>query len=409
MQQISLTLNGKPVDALVSPRTHLGDFLREDRLLTGTHLGCEHGVCGACTVEIDGQISRACITLAVMCDGASVQTIEGFDDDPLMAKLRTAFTAEHALQCGYCTPGMLIAARDLIRRRGQLDTHAIRVEMSGNLCRCTGYDGIVRAISRVMASDKPLATTLPRSDNDWLGPRPGADYSARTATLAVAISATEKQVAPSPLPFTARTPVDVTTGPVRVEAGRTHIAQDFDLPYAREAVWPHLADLSRAITLLPGAALDAPIRDDGTFDAHIALRLGPIKTQFAGAGRFTTDPAAFTLEVDGRGRDHGSRSSADGQLSCQLTEPMPNITRVALTIAYRLTGPLAQFGRPGLVHGLVASLGTTFAENLAARVAGEPETGADGDTTMSVRLLLWNAAVGPVRRWLRQVLGRSRP
>ena len=143
---IALTINGQTVTAEVSPRTHLADFVREHEGLTGTHLGCEHGICGACTVEIDGEIARSCITYAVVCDGTSVRTIEGFDDDALMARLRAAFSAEHALQCGYCTPGMLIAARDLIRRKGKLSAAEIREAMSDNLCRCTGYAGIVRPI-----------------------------------------------------------------------------------------------------------------------------------------------------------------------------------------------------------------------------------------------------------------------
>jgi carbon-monoxide dehydrogenase small subunit len=150
---IALDINGERVTGEVAPRTHLADFLREQVGLTGTHIGCEHGVCGACTVEIDGQIARSCITFAAVCDGAKVSTIEGFDDDPLMARLRAAFTAEHALQCGYCTPGMLIAARDLVRRKGRIGSAEIREAMSGNLCRCTGYVGIVRAIERVMADE----------------------------------------------------------------------------------------------------------------------------------------------------------------------------------------------------------------------------------------------------------------
>ncbi len=150
---IGLDVNAERVTGEVSPRTHLADFLREQVGLTGTHIGCEHGVCGACTVEIDGEIARSCITFAAVCEGAKVRTIEGFDDDPLMVRLRAAFTAEHALQCGYCTPGMLIAARDLVRRKGKLAAAEIREAMSGNLCRCTGYVGIVRAIELVMAEE----------------------------------------------------------------------------------------------------------------------------------------------------------------------------------------------------------------------------------------------------------------
>ncbi len=149
---VTLSINGERTSASVEPRTHLADFIREQHGLTGTHLGCEHGVCGACTVEIDGDIARSCITYAVACEGAVVRTIESFDADPLMIELRNAFTREHALQCGYCTPGMLIAARDLISRRMQLSTAEIREAMSGNLCRCTGYAGIIRAIESVMAS-----------------------------------------------------------------------------------------------------------------------------------------------------------------------------------------------------------------------------------------------------------------
>ena len=149
---VAMTVNGQRVEAQVEPRTHLADFLRESQGLTGTNLGCEHGVCGACTIEIDGAPARSCIAYAVACDGANVRTIEGFDDDPVMAQLREAFIAEHALQCGYCTPGMLVTARDIVTRLPRADEERIRKELSGNLCRCTGYMGIVRAIQRVLAA-----------------------------------------------------------------------------------------------------------------------------------------------------------------------------------------------------------------------------------------------------------------
>jgi carbon-monoxide dehydrogenase small subunit len=152
--RISLTVNGKRVEREVEPRTHLADFLRESLRLTGTNLGCEHGVCGACTLQIDGAPARSCLTLAVACDGADVRTIEGFDADPVMTELRAAFTAEHALQCGYCTPGMLATARDIVTRLPDADEARVRLELSGNLCRCTGYLGIVRAILSVLAARK---------------------------------------------------------------------------------------------------------------------------------------------------------------------------------------------------------------------------------------------------------------
>ena len=150
LKRVALTVNGRRIEAEVEPRASLADFLRERERLTGTNLGCEHGVCGACTLEVDGAPARSCITLAVACEGASVRTIEGFEDDPVMEKLRQAFTAEHALQCGYCTPGMLMTARDIVTRLPDADEARIRLELSGNLCRCTGYVGIVNAIQAVL-------------------------------------------------------------------------------------------------------------------------------------------------------------------------------------------------------------------------------------------------------------------
>ena len=150
LKHVVMTVNGNRVEADVEPRTSLADYLRESHRLTGTNLGCEHGVCGACTIEVDGAPARSCIAYAVACDGANVRTIEGFDDDPVMEQLRAAFTAEHALQCGYCTPGMLVTARDIVTRLPEADEARIRLELSGNLCRCTGYVGIVNAIQAVL-------------------------------------------------------------------------------------------------------------------------------------------------------------------------------------------------------------------------------------------------------------------
>jgi aerobic carbon-monoxide dehydrogenase small subunit len=153
---ISLTVNGEVARLDVEPREQLADLLRGSLMLTGTHIGCEHGVCGACTVEIDGAPARSCITHAGSCDGASVRTVEGFDDDEIMSALREAFSREHALQCGYCTPGMLIAARDVVLRLPEADEARVREEMAGNLCRCTGYRGIVRAVLAVLAARRGL-------------------------------------------------------------------------------------------------------------------------------------------------------------------------------------------------------------------------------------------------------------
>ena len=143
---ISLLVNGERVDAIVLPRLNLADFLREPLKLTGTHVGCEHGVCGACTVRINGDLVRACLTLAAQSDGASVETIEGLSDSGEIADLQAAFRDRNALQCGFCTPGMLITAQDLLTQEAEPDRARIREHLSGNYCRCTGYHAIVDAV-----------------------------------------------------------------------------------------------------------------------------------------------------------------------------------------------------------------------------------------------------------------------
>jgi len=150
---ISLTVNGEPVSERVEPRRTLVDFLREDLALTGSHVGCEHGVCGACTVRVNGEIVRGCLMLAVQCDGATVETIEGLSDSGEIADLQLAFEQRNALQCGYCTPGMLAAAQDLLKRAQEIKNvpsrDEIREHLSGNYCRCTGYHAIVDAVEAV--------------------------------------------------------------------------------------------------------------------------------------------------------------------------------------------------------------------------------------------------------------------
>ncbi len=148
---ITLTVNGTQVSRRVASRQHLVDFLREELGLTGSHIGCEHGVCGACTVRVNGDIVRGCLMLAVQADGCTVETIEGLSDSKELAKLQKAFHEKNALQCGFCTPGMLMAAQDLIRQGKQnVSREAIREHISGNYCRCTGYQAIVDAIEEVI-------------------------------------------------------------------------------------------------------------------------------------------------------------------------------------------------------------------------------------------------------------------
>jgi carbon-monoxide dehydrogenase small subunit len=146
---LSLTVNGETVSERVEARKTLVDFLRDDLGLTGSHVGCEHGVCGACTVRVDGVVVRGCLMLAAQCEGARVETIEGVSDSGEIADLQDAFEKRNALQCGFCTPGMLLTAQELLAAGGVPDRAAIREQISGNYCRCTGYHAIVDAVESV--------------------------------------------------------------------------------------------------------------------------------------------------------------------------------------------------------------------------------------------------------------------
>jgi len=148
---IEFTVNGEHVTTTVPVRQHLVDFLRTELGLTGSHIGCEHGICGACSVRVDGAVVRGCLMLAVQADGCAVETIEGLSDSRELERLQKAFHEKNALQCGFCTPGMLMAAQDLIRQGGKnISREKIREHISGNYCRCTGYQAIVDAIEEVI-------------------------------------------------------------------------------------------------------------------------------------------------------------------------------------------------------------------------------------------------------------------
>jgi carbon-monoxide dehydrogenase small subunit len=146
---VTMAVNGETVSETVDARTTLVDFLRDNLVLTGSHVGCEHGVCGACTVRVDGLIVRGCLMLAAQCEGANIETIEGVSDTGEISDLQTAFEKRNALQCGFCTPGMLLTAQELLKSGGVPSRDKIREHISGNYCRCTGYHAIVDAIESV--------------------------------------------------------------------------------------------------------------------------------------------------------------------------------------------------------------------------------------------------------------------
>jgi carbon-monoxide dehydrogenase small subunit len=351
---VALTVNGTPVTTTVEPRTHLADFLRETLNLTGTHLGCEQGVCGACTVLVDGVPQRGCLAFAADCDGSAVTTIEGFDTDATMGALREAFAAHHALQCGYCTPGMLITARDIVRE-----------ELAGNLCRCTGYVGIVEAVRAVAAGRAPTgAASAP------LAPAP-------------ALAAPVAEAAP-------------TTGPTPAAAAPSGpgVAQRFLLAAPPEDVWRALADLRAVVTCLPGAQITS--LEGERIEGRLEVALGPIRAGFAGVGHVTLDEAAREGRLVGGGRDRGTGSAAEGEVMWRV-QPEGTGSAVDLHVTWRVAGPLAQFTRGALVQDLVRRITAQFAANLEARLTG---AAAPPPAPLGVLGLLW--------AWLRARLGLAR-
>jgi aerobic carbon-monoxide dehydrogenase small subunit len=402
MTQTTITLNGKALAADVPARTHLADFIREHAGLTGTHLGCEHGICGACTVEIDGEIARSCITFAAACDGAAVRTIEGFDSDPVMVLLRQAFTEEHGLQCGYCTPGMLIAARDLIRRGAATTERDVRIAMSGNLCRCTGYAGIVRAIMRVLSEELSLPSNELPNRAVPLGPVGSLSKQAQTEAGNTSLPAGETRPisAPAHRAPGARKRIHVVTQAPRDLNGKTVLSQSFVLPHACSTVWSKMRDLASLVDCLPGARL-TKTSPDGSFEGTVTLSFGPIAPSFSGRGRFSASDADLSGEVEGAGREQRGTSNATGRMTFKLSPEGGDATRVSTEITYKLTGPLAQFARPSLVTGVLSEIGSAFASNLDRTLSGEL-----GATLVERKLSVWSVLRALLQSWITRLFKR---
>jgi carbon-monoxide dehydrogenase small subunit len=362
MTMIGLTVNSRPIKASVEPRTHLADFLRDNLDLTGTHLGCEHGVCGACTLLIDDMPARSCITYAVACDGARVTTIEGLDDDEITAELRAAFTREHALQCGYCTPGMLMSARDLVLRLPEPDERSVRAGLSGNLCRCTGYVGIVRAVRAVIDQRRQRGIApVAGGGRQALGPV-GSGNATHSARSDVARRTTAKAETPDQIGGAIGIP-DFT--PAKV------FSDHFTVRYPPDEVFDLLGDVRQVAACLPGASLTGGSTSERV-EGAIRVRLGPISADFRGAARIERDPEKLSGRIVGIGSDQRSRSSTQGEIRYHLVPSEQGAaTRVELSIGYSLKGMLAQIARDGLVRDLAARLTADFARNLDRHLSGD--------------------------------------
>ncbi|MCA1501570.1 MULTISPECIES: 2Fe-2S iron-sulfur cluster-binding protein [unclassified Bradyrhizobium] len=391
MTTIALQVNRRAVELHAEPRTSLADFVRDRLDLTGTHLGCEHGVCGACTVLLDGVPARSCITYAAACEGADVTTIEGLDEDEITTELRAAFAREHALQCGYCTPGMLVSARDLVLRLPDADERQIRIGLSGNLCRCTGYVGIVRAVQSVIEARR-ARNVAPVADGGRtvLGPA----GSGRAATARNELRPARHAPAPAPESATPSSIPDFTPATV--------LDQRFTLPYPPAKVFAMFEDIAGIAACLPGVSLSSTPKPERV-EGSIRVRLGPIAASFEGAARVERDPATLSGRIVGIGTDQRSHSATQGEIRYRLL-PLEGgaATAVELSIGYTLTGMLAQVGRPGLVRDLAKRLVAEFVANLDRHMSGA-SSGQAGPAELS----FWSIASDVLRARLAQIFRRT--
>ncbi len=369
MRAVAMSVNGEAVRVAIEPRTSLADLLRDHLDLTGTHLGCEHGVCGACTVLVDGAPARSCITFAAACDGAEITTIEGLDSDPVATELRKEMSFHHGLQCGYCTPGMLVTSRDIVLRLPDADEATIRQELSGNLCRCTGYVGIVNAIKAVLATRR-------FSGGDELSRRAlgpvGAGHAMAEQNAARALPPEAR--APAAPPATAM-PAMTAEQWLAVEEQGVRLTQSFMVAHPREKVWSFFSDSERLARCMPGARLTGET-ENGLLQGEVTVKLGPIVATFAGIAEIERDDAANSGLLRGQGLDRKSASRARGIVRYRLAEEGPEATRVDVTIQFLLAGRLAQFSRGGIVNDIANQITIAFARNLEARLSGTADSDA---------------------------------
>ena len=410
MKTIRLTVNREPREATVAARTQLAELLRDHLHLTGTHLGCEHGVCGACTVLVDGRPIRSCITYAHACEGAEVVTVEGMGDDPVGEALRDAFSRHHALQCGFCTPGMLITAWDVVTRLAPVDDAALRRELSGNLCRCTGYMGIVaavREVARQRRGEGPAGANGKAEAREFLGaPAASSESSGADATGAGEATGRDLAVPPAapfepfevdPAHLPAAAPPASASGAERAATradGWTRLERAFTVEQPVDALWALFEDLPRVARCIPGVSVESAGADH--FTGRAAIRFGPIGAAFDGEGARETDAERRSGVISGRGTDARGHATLDAELRYAMSgamsgedapsgamsgatsgedappdpEPRPR-TRVDLAIRFRVQGGLAQFNRGDLVESFADVVLADFVRNCERLLAGE--------------------------------------
>ncbi|TDV98737.1 carbon-monoxide dehydrogenase small subunit [Halomonas alkaliantarctica] len=363
-RSIKLTVNGEKREALVSSRDILADVIREKFRLTGTHIGCDQGACGACTILIDGIPQRSCIAFAVDCDNTQITTIEGFDEDPTMQDLRSSFSKHHALQCGFCTSGMLVSARDIVLRLGETDESRIKMELAGNLCRCTGYTGIVDAVYSAAKGKQPVgsagpAIELSKVDDDQV--------TVENSSEAVEVEPRVKQFEKS----------DDFPNSI-------HQSINVDLPPSE--AWAVVRDLKTAASCIPGAEVVS--LNDSEVSGKMNMALGPIRANFTGDGTYEINDENYEGWMTAGGRDAMTGSTVTGRITWSVKGDGSSGSLIEVELAWKLTGALAQFGRGGIVTETVRRLATMFGENLE-QLLREGSLSETRNQSVGFRTLIW--------------------
>ncbi|GAA4762400.1 xanthine dehydrogenase family Fe-S subunit [Actinomycetospora chibensis] len=378
---VTVTVNGREVTLAVAPRTTLSDVLRDRLGLTGTHVGCEHGVCGMCTVLLDGEAVRACLLFAVQCDGASLTTVEGLGSADDQHPLQRAFSHHHALQCGFCTPGMLMSSYDLLAG-GTYSPDTLPEDMSGVLCRCTGYRGILAAIADVAATH-PDGVPPPRA-----AVPPALVGRSGSASVGATLTSDVRKSTGS-IPHEIAIPSGTPTATVDVRSELTSEVDD---------VWAVLADFDRLAACLPGAEMTADLGDD-RYRGRATVGLGPVSLRFEGLAHVVEhDPSARRMRVLAQGTDRGGSSTqAVIRLAADPAEHGGTVLWADADV--HLSGRVAQFGR-ALAGDVSRRLFEQFAEAVdeAARTGEAPTT-----RTSPLRL-----ALGALLARLRRLVQRPR-
>jgi aerobic-type carbon monoxide dehydrogenase small subunit (CoxS/CutS family)/carbon monoxide dehydrogenase subunit G len=348
---VTLTVNGRETTVAVAPRTTLSDVLRDRLGLTGTHVGCEHGVCGMCTVLVDGEAARACLLFAVQCEGAEITTVEGLGSAGDQHPLQQAFSHHHALQCGFCTPGMLMSGYDLLAG-GTYDEDTLAEDMSGVLCRCTGYRGILAAVADVAAAH-PDGVPAPRAA------APAAlvgRVGAASAGGAPAVDAEEAPEAPAE--------VTIPSGPPTVT-----VDVESSLGSSVDDVWAVLADFERLAACLPGAEMTADLGGD-RYRGAAKVALGPVSLAFDGLAHVVEhDPDEHVMRVLAQGADRGG-SSTQAVIRLAAAALPDGGTTLRAGADVHLSGRIAQFGR-----ALAGDVSRRLFEQFAAAVDEAARTG----------------------------------